>query len=133
MSRSAWVTGIAVAILTLAAGCSDGEGGCESLCNKLCRMATDCIQSATQDNCYFVAKTADGGTVVHGRNVAGRGCEVGMVRDVCGDTTKPAELFSACEAALGEATCGVDGTDDVLVLPDACQGLLDCNSGPCLD
>jgi len=144
MSRSLWfagilagiLVGIFVGIVMLGAACGDGEssaGGCEGLCNKLCRLATDCIKSTSQSDCYFKSTSAEGATQVQGRNPAGRGCELGMIRDVCGDTTKPATLFAACEAALGEAKCEVDGSDDVLALPAACQGLLDCKSGPCLD
>ena len=136
MSKSSWVIGMLFGILMLGAACGDGENGageCESLCNKLCRMATDCIQDPSQDNCYFKSTSAEGGTLLQGRNLAGRGCEMGMVRDVCGDTTKSAELFSACSAALGESACATEDSEDVLVLPTACQGLLDCVSGPCLD
>jgi len=133
MNRSIWSIALAV-ILALGSSCGDDSpGGCEGLCNTLCQMATDCVTSATQSDVYFKATAADGSSVVQGRNPAGRGCELGMVRDVCGDPTNPAELFAACEAALGEASCGLDGTDEVLVLPAACQGLLDCNAGPCLD
>jgi hypothetical protein len=112
------------------AGCGGGggAGACEGLCNTLCRMATDCIKSSSQSDCCFKS-----GTELQCRNPAGRGCEVGMVRDVCGDTTKPATLFTECAAALEEAKCGVDGSEDVLVLPAACDGLLECKSGPCLD
>ena len=136
MRSLACLTGCLIGIFVLCAGCSDGDsevGGCEGLCNDLCRMATDCIQIAGQDECYFKVLTAEGGTTVHGRNPAGRGCETGMIRDVCGDATKTDALFTACAAALDEATCIVEENEDVLVLPDACQGLLDCNSGPCLD
>ena len=129
--RQLWLIGSLILAL---GGCGDGEaGGCEGLINKLCRMATDCIQTAGQSDCYFKGTSADGSSVLQGRNPAGRGCEIGMVRDVCGDTTKPPELFTACAAALGEAKCENNGSEDVLALPAACRGLLDCNAGPCLD
>jgi len=96
-------------------------------------MATDCIDNPDQNEALFQVLTAEGGTLTMGRNKAGLGCEVGMIRDVCGDATKTEEMFTTCSAALDDATCELDGTEDVLVLPDACQGVLDCNSGPCLD
>lgn len=134
MNKSLWWAAALGAVLMLCSACSDDSpGGCEGLCNTLCQMATDCVQSSSQDDVYFKSTAADGSSQLQGRNPAGRGCELGMVRDVCGDPTKPDELFAACEAALGEATCAVDGTDEVLVMPSACQGLLDCNAGPCLD
>jgi hypothetical protein len=136
MRTSALWTGGLLGILLLCAGCGDGNsepGGCEGLCNTLCRMATDCIQDVSQDECLFQVETSEGGTLLQGRNPAGRGCEVGMIRDVCGDTTKPAALFSACGAAVELSACAVVEDQDVLVLPDACKGLLDCNAGPCLD
>jgi hypothetical protein len=134
MTRFSWLKGVLILLSMLAVACGEDEaGGCEGLCNRLCRMATDCIKSTSQDECYFKSTSADGSTQLQGRNVAGRGCEYGMVRDVCGDTTKPVALFSACAAALGQASCAVDDSRDVLVLPNACQGLLDCTSGPCLD
>jgi hypothetical protein len=132
MSR---VSGFLVPALALLLGACNGaaEDSCEGLCNTLCRRATDCIQNASQTEALFHAKTATGETVTHGRNPAGRGCEMGMIRDVCGDPTKPEALFETCSAALDEARCVPDGDEQVLALPDACQGLLDCNEGPCLD
>lgn len=136
MRAAACLIGSLLAISMLCAGCGDSKseaGGCEGLCNKLCRLATDCIQSPSQEECYFKVTTAEGGTLLQGRNPAGRGCEIGMINDVCGDATKTADLFAACAAAVEQSTCAVEEGEDILVLPDACQGLLDCNSGPCLD
>jgi hypothetical protein len=117
------------AIVLSAQACSSSADGttCEQLTKQLCTRSAACGQSATTNQCSFTD-----GSSTHGRDCGGN-CELGLTRDVCGDTTKPESLFTACLAAIDKATCTPEGAGDALLLPDACAGLLDCKAGPCLN
>jgi hypothetical protein len=105
-------------------------GVCGQLTATICAKACDCRPiKADGSECYVRARTANGGSRTSGRNPLP--CASSLGRDVCGDTTKPAALLEACQRALGQSMCMADNDRGVLVLPDACAGLLDCNGGPC--
>jgi hypothetical protein len=118
----------AIVLSAQACGSSADEGTpCEQLTKQLCTLAAACGQAATTKKCSFID-----GTHTQGRD-CGAGCELGLPRDVCGDTTKPESLFTACLAAVDNAICSDGGSGDSLMLPHACAGLLDCKAGPCLN
>jgi hypothetical protein len=118
---------VTLALSAQACGSADEGTTCEQLTKKLCTMSAACGQSASKNECSFTD-----GSLTQGRDCGGS-CELGLTRDVCGDTTKSESLFSSCLAAIESATCASDGSSDTLALPEACKGLLECKAGPCLD
>jgi hypothetical protein len=115
----------------LALSCGDGDepkGACEQLAARVCQKACECVPASAADNdCCMGSSTGD--TRCYSRNM----CTVAYTRDLCGDSTKTAALFSSCSEAFGQTQCNASGSDKFAGMPAVCDELLECKAGPCLN
>lgn len=112
--------------------CGDGAGApgsCERVAARACELACQCTPaSGSSSECCLGSGT--GNTRCYSRNM----CQVAFTRDLCGDTTKEQALFSGCDQVVEQTKCGAASSGErYSIMPAACDELLECKAGPCLD
>jgi len=130
MDRTRWLLTIACCAALSGLACGDSaKGSCEWVAEMACERACLCAPIGSGRGCCMVDSIGNGS-----RCYTGNACKSAFTRDLCEDSTKAPALFSACSEVIEQASCGVTTYNEpVLQLQPACEAILECKAGPCLD